>query len=138
MEVAIVLGNRMNDDGTLSYRMKTRLALTLKLIAERSPEKIILSGGLANPKACVTEAAAMEKWLIENGVAADLLLKEEESLTTKQNAKFAVPLALQLKPDKIWLCTSREHAARRYLNPIKIFKKKLRRENVSLEVFTNI
>ena len=64
MEVAIVLGNRMNDDGSLSEIMKTRLALTLRLIAEHSPDKIILSGGPANPKANVTEAEAMERFQI--------------------------------------------------------------------------
>lgn len=137
MEVAIVLGNRMNDDGSLSEIMKTRLALTLRLIAEHSPDKIILSGGPANPKANVTEAEAMERFLVDNGVDKSILIKEERSLTTKQNAKFSVPLAVAFKPEKIWLCSSREHVERKYLNPVNIFNRKLKKDKIFLEVYTN-
>ena len=31
MKIAIILGNRMNDDGTISNTMKKRLDLTLEL-----------------------------------------------------------------------------------------------------------
>lgn len=127
----------MNDDKTLSYRMKTRLAMTLKLFSTYHPDKIILSGGVANKVAGIAEADAMEKWLVENGMPAEVLVKEGKSLTTKQNAKYAVPMALEMNPDKIILCTSKEHLSRKYLNPKRIFERKLKKSKVPLEIFTN-
>ena len=49
MIVAVILGNRMNDNGTLSALARKRLDLAEKLYKEYSPEEIILSGGRANP-----------------------------------------------------------------------------------------
>ena len=44
MIVAVILGNRMNDNGTLSALARKRLDLAEKLYKEYSPEEIILSG----------------------------------------------------------------------------------------------
>lgn len=67
MIVAVILGNRMNDNGTLSALARKRLDLAEKLYKEYSPEEIILSGGRANPKVDVTEADAMLKELKRRG-----------------------------------------------------------------------
>lgn len=64
MIIAVILGNRMNNDGTLSDLAKKRLDLAEKLYKEISPDRIILSGGLANPKAGIAEAKAMYEELM--------------------------------------------------------------------------
>lgn len=137
MKAAVILGNRMNDDGSMSGRMLIRLNAALKLYAEKKPDYIIVSGGLANKTAGVTEAAAMKNWLVERGVPSDIIVEEDKSLTTKQNAEFAVPMALKLGAEVIYLCSSKEHIRRIYLNPVRLFKKKLKGESVSLGVYSD-
>jgi len=136
MKVAIVLGNMLNDDGSFSEAMKERLALTIKLNAELNPDIIILSGGNANPRAGESEAHAMYDYLVRKGLSEDKLIKEDRSLTTVQNAKYAVPIALSFSPDTIILCSSKEHIARTFLNPVRIFKRKLKGSGVKLTVYS--
>lgn len=123
MVVAVILGNRLNDDGSFSDIMKTRMNLALKLFAEEKPDYIIVSGGIANPKAGVAEGQKMYEYLVENGIPEDKLIKETESMTTKENAKYSVPMAISLQAKRLILCTSQEHMNRFYLNPYKLFLK---------------
>lgn len=132
MLVAVVLGNRMNDDGTPSQLMLKRMQLTQEMYQKLHPDKIILSGGLANPKAGITEAQFMRSYLIEQGLPQEVLIEENNSLTTKQNAQFSVPMAQQMGADSIVVVTSAEHMSRSFLNPLKLFQKQLSKTNVRL------
>lgn len=123
MIVAVILGNRLNDDGSFSEIMKTRMNLALRLFTEEKPDYIIVSGGIANPKAGVAEGQKMYDFLVENGVPEKKLIKETESMTTKENAKFTIPMAISLQTNRLILCTSKEHMNRFYLNPYKLFLK---------------
>lgn len=125
MLVTVVLGNRINDDGSMSNLMLKRLETTLEVYSKFSPERIILSGGVANKKVNVSEAQVMRDYLVANGIPNDVLVPEDKSLTTKQNAEFSVPIAAQLNATELLLVTSVEHMSRSYLNPIKLFRKQL-------------
>ena len=125
MLVAIILGNRLNDDGSISELMEQRLKSTLKIDALFAPEKIIVSGGVANENAGVSEAQKMQEYLVSHGIGIDKIVLEDNSLSTKQNAEFSVPMAANLGATEILLCTSSEHMSRAYLNPIKLFTKQL-------------
>ena len=127
MLVAVVLGNRLNDDGSISETMRKRLELALEIENTLCPSKFILSGGLANVAAGCTEAAVMYEWLVKRGVDSDKLVLEDKSLSTKQNAKFSVPIAAELTATQLLLCTTPEHMNRKFLNPIKLFSKQLRK-----------
>lgn len=135
MLVAVILGNRLNDDGTPSEILLARLCTALKLISDLKPSKVILSGGMANAKAGIAEATVMKAYLIEHGVDESVLVVEDKSLTTKQNAEFSVPIALQLGATELLLSTSCEHLSRAYLNPIKLFATALKGSNVKLSVY---
>ena len=140
MKVFVLLGNRMNDDGTLSEKMVLRLNLCVKYYNENKPDKIIVSGGIANPKAGVAEADKMEEYLLKAGIPQEVIIKEDKSLTTKQNAEFSCPKAKELGADTMVLCTSKEHMTRWYLNPVKLFKRYLKKyeaSNIKLETYTN-
>ena len=126
MLVAVVLGNRINDDGSMSDIMHARLKMALRVYRVFSPAKIILSGGVANSKVVLSEAQMMRDFLVENGVPSDILILEDKSLTTKQNAEFSVPIAAELNATELLLCTSTDHMARKYLNPAKLFQKQLK------------
>ncbi|MCH5159883.1 MAG: YdcF family protein [Clostridiales bacterium] len=137
MLVAIILGNRLNDDGSTSEILKNRLAATLKLNALFAPSKIIVSGGIANPNAGISEAEVMRNYLISQGLESDKIVVEDRSMTTKQNAEFSVPIAAKLGATEILLCTSTEHMGRKFLNPIRLFSKELQNfEGIKLRVYS--
>ena len=102
MKVVIVLGYKLNDDASMEERLIHRLDLCLKLINEESYDKIILSGGCPTPPGLdVSEAEAMSKYLISKGVDKDMIILENKSLTTEENALYSVPIAKSLNAKKI-------------------------------------
>lgn len=121
MEVLVVLGNRMNDDGSFSEPMLKRLAKTLEV--EKDYDKIICCGGVANDSAGISEAGAMEKYLVEQGVDNAKIIKEDMSTTTKENAIYSKEILERLGVKQIALLTSRNHMYRIYLNPKILFRK---------------
>ncbi len=138
MLVAVVLGHRLNNKGGCSQTMVSRLNLALAVDAALNPDKIILSGGVANPIAAKSEAQAMFDWLVSNGVDGSKLILEDKSLTTKQNARYSVPIALKLGADEIILCTTPEHMNREFLNPVRLFKSRLRHSCVTLRTCSSV
>lgn len=137
MLVAVVLGNRLNDDGSMSDVLKKRLDTALRLNKLFEPSKIVVSGGVANPAANVSEAQVMRDYLVSNGVEVDKIVLEDKSLTTKQNAEFSIPIAANLGATQILLCTSIEHMGRKNLNPIRLFEKQLQRfSGISLSIYS--
>lgn len=135
MKVAVILGHRLNDDASISSMMEERLQMTLRLYEKFKPDKIILAGGIANKTAGVSEASVMKKWLLEHGMPEDLLLMEDRSNYTTENADYSIPMAAELGADEIILCSSKIHLDRKWLNPIKIFKKRLKTTNIKLSVY---
>ncbi|WP_394776006.1 ElyC/SanA/YdcF family protein [Flavobacterium sp.] len=47
-DIAVILGNKVNDDGTLSERLEKRLECGLKLYRDNRIKKILVSGGLGS------------------------------------------------------------------------------------------
>ena len=137
MLVAVVLGNRLNDDGSMSEIMKKRLEMALKLNKLFEPSKIIVSGGVANPVAGVSEAQVMHDYLVQNGIEADKIVLEDKSMTTQQNAEFSTPIAKNLGATQLLVCTSIEHMGRKLLNPIRLFEKELQRfDGIKLSIYS--
>ena len=121
MKVLVVLGNRMNDDGTFSDAMMDRLSKTLTVADDY--DKIIVTGGVANPTAGVAEGDMMGKWLAENGVPMSKIIVENRSHTTKENAKFTAPIIKGLEAEEVTLLSSAYHIDRHIYNPVRLFKK---------------
>ena len=126
MKIAVVLGNRLSDDAMPTRVLTERIGLTVDFYKRHSPDFVILSGGMANPKAGVSEAGAMKK-MLEGYIPEDKLITESESLTTRQNALYSVPVALKLNATEITVISSPEHIDRRYLNPVRLFLKALKK-----------
>ena len=61
MHVVVVLGNRMNDDGTMTGLSVKRLNAAMRFVSAFNADKIILSGGVANKKANRSEASALRR-----------------------------------------------------------------------------
>lgn len=136
MNVMIILGNRINDDGTMTQIMKKRLDLSLTLKNEIDIDYIIVSGGYANEKVEASEADIMYDYLVQKGIDSSIIIKENKSLTTKENALYSVPLALAFKPSTISVVTSLDHYMYSY-NIVEIFSNLVDDETVNLLFFTN-
>ena len=86
--IGIILGNRLNDDGSITKLMKHRLELALELEKNFDLDKIIVSGGIANKKANVSEASVMASYLIEKGISAEKIIIEDQSMSIISSGAF--------------------------------------------------
>ena len=72
--VAIILGNRVNDDGTITKIQEERLEMAVEIEKEFNPDYFILTGGSPNKKAGISEAEGMYNYLIKKGFNKDKLI----------------------------------------------------------------
>lgn len=86
-DVVIVLGAGLKGD-KVSIPLKLRLDKALKYHKKNPDAFIVVSGGKGFQET-VTEAYAMEKYLIENGVDKGKIIKEEKSTSTKENLMYS-------------------------------------------------
>ena len=137
MKIAVLLGNKMKDDGSLSDLCKLRLALLEKADDAFLFDKIILTGGLANEKAGITEAKAMQNYFLKKEKFLSRIILEDKSLTTKENAQYSAKIIKDFAPCEVVVITSLEHMSRSFLNPIKLFQEELGKiEGVKLSVYS--
>ncbi|MEP6930142.1 MAG: YdcF family protein, partial [Flavobacterium sp.] len=71
-DVAVILGSKVNEDGTLSERLEKRLECGLDLYRKHRVKKIIVSGGLG--KEGFYEGDKMKAFLIANKVPDSLII----------------------------------------------------------------
>jgi uncharacterized SAM-binding protein YcdF (DUF218 family) len=83
-DAIIVLGARVMPDGELSTTLLHRVQTALKAYQDGYGKLIIVCGakGRDEPE---TEAGAMAKWLLANGVPASVLVVEDKSTDTIEN-----------------------------------------------------
>ncbi len=136
MLIGIILGHRLSDDGTGSSRLYSRLDSALLVETRFHPDRWIVSGGMANPKAGISEAAVMRDYLLAHGISEDRILVEDQSRSTRENARFALEIARRCSADSLLLITSSDHLTRWVLNPIRLFAKEIGSSPISLMAFT--
>ena len=136
MKVAIILGNRLNDDGTITKIQEERLMMALELEKDLHPDYYILSGGLANPNAGKTEAQAMFEYLIAKGFDKDKLILEDKSHSTEENALFSLPIIEKLKADTVIVCTSDYHLGNLVYKTMEYFVSIIKNKNIKLMTYT--
>lgn len=134
--IVVLLGNRLNDDGSISDIQKERLQLALEIEKDICPDYYILSGGLANPAAGRTEADAMYENLIKMGISPSKLIKEGNSLSTVQNAKYSVPIAKELGAEVLIICTSAYHLGNPAYKAMETFINELKDTNIIVMTYT--
>ncbi len=82
---AIVLGNKINEDGTLSHRLKARLDKSIDLFTQNRVKTIIVSGGLG--KEGFWEGNKMKEYLIQNKIPANKIVVDNSGNDTEQTVK---------------------------------------------------
>ncbi|UIR56844.1 YdcF family protein [Sphingobacterium sp. SRCM116780] len=68
-DVAIVLGNKVNEDGTLSQRLQQRLNKSIALYQQKRVKEIIVSGGIG--KEGFWEGNKMKEYLLANNIPSE-------------------------------------------------------------------
>ncbi|MFZ3587701.1 YdcF family protein [Bacillus sp. DJP31] len=83
----IVLGAKLNgEDMSLALQYRVEVAL---IYLERNPQtKVIVSGG-QGPGEVITEAEAMARYFLTEGIRKDRIIKEDKSTTTYENLLFS-------------------------------------------------
>lgn len=89
-DVAIVLGSKVNPDGSLSKRLQARLDKAIELYQEQLAHYLIVSGGTG--KEGINEAEAMKNYLVAHHVPASLVLMDSQGVNTSATAKNSARL----------------------------------------------
>ncbi len=84
---AILLGCKVNGEDP-SLMLSRRLAAATDYLNEFPDTMIIVSGGQGESED-ISEAECMEKYLINNGIDADRIIKEDKSENTYENIVFS-------------------------------------------------
>lgn len=111
----VVLGYALAADGSMREELIGRMKVALAS-AQKYPNAYILctGGPTASEKPKTSEAEAMAKWLIYNGISEDRIILEEESLSTAQNAIHSCEILFSQYPQvrHLALVTSDYHIRR--------------------------
>lgn len=86
-DVLIVLGAGVHGT-TPSLALVNRLDAAAEYLNKNADAYVIVTGG-QGPQEDVTEAYAMEKYLIEHGIARERIIKEEEATSTSENYRYS-------------------------------------------------
>lgn len=89
-DVAVVLGNAVNKDGTLSPWLQGRVDAALQLYRNKQVKKIFVSGGIGKSK--FPEGDAMRNYLVSHGVDSSLVIVDNEGSNSYLTAKHLVEL----------------------------------------------
>ena len=117
-EYAIVLGAKVKKGNVPSLALRYRLEATLAYSKENPHVKFVVSGG-QGPDEDIEEAVVMKNFLLENGLAEDRIIVENQSTSTYENLLFSQEL-LPDNVDSVTIITSDYH-----LHRAKILAKKL-------------
>ncbi|MFC4403442.1 SanA/YdcF family protein [Gracilibacillus xinjiangensis] len=86
-EAGVVLGNKVNEDGTPSDRLQARLDRALELYNDGLIEKVIVSGGTGIEG--FDEALVMGDYLESHGVLPDDIIEDSNGYNTRMSAENA-------------------------------------------------
>lgn len=105
----IVLGAHVYGE-RMSSNLKYRIALAKEYLEENPATKVILSGGQGHGEK-ISEAEAMYRYLIQNGIAKERIQKEEASVNTEENIKNSIKTG-NLEKKKVVIVSNDFHVYR--------------------------
>ncbi|WP_144283448.1 YdcF family protein [Chryseobacterium echinoideorum] len=94
-DAAIVLGNKINEDGTPSDRLKARLDKSIDLFRQSRVKTIIVSGGLG--KEGFWEGNKMKEYLIQNKIPVNKIVVDSFGNDTELTVKNSIMIMDSLK-----------------------------------------
>jgi uncharacterized SAM-binding protein YcdF (DUF218 family) len=124
LETVIVLGSPATNVGLPGPILKSRLDTMLAYLQQNTVQKIIVTGKAVYNQ--FEESEVQRQYLLQHGVPDDIIIKENNSTSTPDNALYTFRLARQLNLKNIVVVTSHYHKARaqyifsHYFNSYKI------------------
>ncbi len=111
-DAVIILGAGIKGDQvskTLRFRLDRAIAY-----AQENPEALLVVSGGQGPQEAVTEAYAMEQYLLAHGIRPERIIKEEKSTSTQENLRFSKALldARFARPYRVAIITNGFHIFR--------------------------
>ena len=117
-DIAVILGNKVNEDGSLSERLKKRLECGLQLYKNDRVKKIIVSGGLG--KEGFYEGDKMKVYLVDKGVPASSIIVDNFGNNTQATVDNTIKLKEKLNFKSIIVVSQYFHVTRTKM----LFKKR--------------
>lgn len=117
-DIAIILGNKVNEDGTLSARLEKRLETGIELYKNYRVKKILVSGGLG--KEGFYEADKMKDFLISNAIPDSVILVDNYGNNTRLTVENTLKFHQKYKFKNIIVVSQYFHVTRTK----KLFKEK--------------
>lgn len=109
-DIAVILGNKVNEDGTLSERLEKRLECGLNLYRKNRIKKIIVSGGLG--KEGFYEGDKMRDFLIANKVPDTAIIVDNLGNNTRATVINTIKLKDSLDFKSIIVVSQYYHVTR--------------------------
>lgn len=107
----VVLGCKVNGDRP-SLSLEERLVEAYTYLSENPNASCIVTGGKGDDEN-ISEAECMYRWLVEKGINASRIYKEDRATSTKENITFAKEIILENNLNKdIVIITSDYHTYR--------------------------
>ncbi|MDQ0243101.1 uncharacterized SAM-binding protein YcdF (DUF218 family) [Bacillus fengqiuensis] len=98
-EYLIVLGAKVNGSD-MSLSLYNRAEAAHRYLQENSETKVIVTGGKGRGE-YITEAEAVETYLLDNNIGSNRILKEDKSTSTFENFLFAKDIISDLQADVV-------------------------------------
>jgi len=109
-DIAVILGNKVNEDGTLSERLVQRLSCGLALYRNGRVPRLLVSGGLG--KEGFREGAKMRDYLRAQGVPDSAIIVDNAGHNTQQTVRNTARLQSVLHFRRVLVVSQFYHISR--------------------------
>ena len=110
VDVAVVLGNKVDANGQPSERLKARLDKSVELYEGGYFTFIIVSGGIG--KEGFDEAKVMKSYLIDKGITEDKIIEDSNGYNSFMTAQNTSKIMDELELDSVMIITQYFHITR--------------------------
>lgn len=110
VDAAVVLGNKVEDSGQPSERLKARLDTSVELYDRGYFTFIIVSGGIG--KEGFDEAKVMKSYLIDKGIPEDKIIEDNNGYNSYMTAQNTSKIMDELELDSVMVITQYFHVSR--------------------------
>lgn len=110
VDVAVVLGNKVEVSGQPSERLKARLDKAVELYNKGYFTLIIVSGGIG--KEGFDEAQVMKSYLIDNGIPEEKIIEDNNGYNSYMTAQNTSKIMNELELDSAMVITQYFHISR--------------------------
>ncbi|MDR2915556.1 MAG: YdcF family protein [Tannerella sp.] len=109
-DYAVVLGNKVNTDGTLSTRLEKRMKCALDLYESGRIKGFIVSGGFGQEG--YYEGDKMREYLLKHGIPDSLIIVDNDGINTRNTVKNTLDMQDSLHYNSLIVVSQYFHITR--------------------------